>query len=250
MAAWSARARIETSAREATDPADAGHALNRYRVPMIELYVSHGADVNTLWHGRFPCILAPCESSVPTALRNSCSEHGADPLRSRPWVQEFGRPSLPRNSFRLGHRLVARPPVRSRDLHGRCSFSMQSPDEVRRARRGGPAPRPAGSSWRTWWTLVPALVESCASPEFGPGMSRRRRLVLQGEELLVAAEFGSPAAVALLLDRGADVNARATRRSARVGGQTAIFHAVDPVRRCGFAVTQLRSSVVQTLPFA
>jgi len=42
----------------------------------------------------------------------------------------------------------------------------------------------------------------------------------------VAAEFGVLDAARLLLDRGADVNARATVDDALVGGQTAIFHAV------------------------
>jgi hypothetical protein len=34
-------------------------ALNAYRIPMMELLVSHGADVNALWHGHFPIIFAP-----------------------------------------------------------------------------------------------------------------------------------------------------------------------------------------------
>jgi len=35
-------------------------ALNGYRIPMMELLVSHGADVNALWHGHSP-------SSLPLA---------------------------------------------------------------------------------------------------------------------------------------------------------------------------------------
>jgi hypothetical protein len=35
-------------------------ALNAYRIPMMELLVSHGADVNALWHGHF-------QSSLPRA---------------------------------------------------------------------------------------------------------------------------------------------------------------------------------------
>jgi ankyrin repeat protein len=54
----------------------------------------------------------------------------------------------------------------------------------------------------------------------------------------VAAEYGNPAAVALLLDRGADVNARATVDEAGVGGQTAIFHAVTQFDDGGLPVTQ------------
>ena len=47
------------------------------------------------------------------------------------------------------------------------------------------------------------------------------------------------AAAALLLDRGADVNARATVDEAGVGGQTAIFHAVTQFDDGGLPVTQL-----------
>ena len=55
----------------------------------------------------------------------------------------------------------------------------------------------------------------------------------------LAAEYGNVAAVALLLDRGADVNARATVDEAGIGGQTAIFHAVTQFDDGGLPVTQL-----------
>jgi hypothetical protein len=53
-------------------------ALNEYRLPMMELLVSHGADVNALWHGHFPIIFAPCESLDPAALK-WLLDHGANP---------------------------------------------------------------------------------------------------------------------------------------------------------------------------
>jgi ankyrin repeat protein len=55
----------------------------------------------------------------------------------------------------------------------------------------------------------------------------------------VAAEYGHLAAAALLLDRGADVNARATVDEAGIGGQTAIFHAVTQFNDDGLPITQL-----------
>jgi ankyrin repeat protein len=55
----------------------------------------------------------------------------------------------------------------------------------------------------------------------------------------MAAEYGNLAALALLLDRGADVNARATVDDASVGGQTAIFHAVTQFDDDGSPATQL-----------
>ena len=37
-------------------------ALNGYRIPMMEMLVAHGADVNARWHGNFPIIFASCEA--------------------------------------------------------------------------------------------------------------------------------------------------------------------------------------------
>jgi ankyrin repeat protein len=57
--------------------------------------------------------------------------------------------------------------------------------------------------------------------------------------LHVATEFGNVEAARLLLDRGADVNARATVDDAGVGGQTAIFHAVTQFGDRGLPIAQL-----------
>src|SRR6266849_5751747 len=53
-------------------------ALNGDRIPMMELLVSHGADVNARWHGNFPIIFAPCEAVDPAALK-WLVDHGANP---------------------------------------------------------------------------------------------------------------------------------------------------------------------------
>ena len=45
---------------------------------MMEVLVSHGADVNALWHGHFPIIFSPCESLDPAALK-WLLDHGANP---------------------------------------------------------------------------------------------------------------------------------------------------------------------------
>ena len=55
----------------------------------------------------------------------------------------------------------------------------------------------------------------------------------------VAAEYSHLAAAALLLDRGADVNARAAVDEAGVGGHTALFHAVTQFDDGGLPVAQL-----------
>ena len=85
----------------------------------------------------------------------------------------------------------------------------------------------------------PALVNTRFS-ELDCGQTGGRNLLLQGGTLLhVAAEYCNLEAAALLLDRGADVNARATVDEAGVGGQTAIFHAVTQFEDGGLPVTQL-----------
>jgi ankyrin repeat protein len=77
-------------------------------------------------------------------------------------------------------------------------------------------------------------------PELDCGQTRGRSMLLQGGTLLhVAAEFGNVAAIALFLDRGAEVNARAAIDGAGVGGQTAIFHAVTQFDDDGLPATQL-----------
>jgi hypothetical protein len=83
----------------------------------------------------------------------------------------------------------------------------------------------------------PGLVSRRFS-ELDCGQTGGRNLLLQGGTH-VAAEYGNPAAAALLLDRGADVNARATVDEDGVGGQTAIFHAVTQFDDEGVPVAQL-----------
>ena len=65
-------------------------------------------------------------------------------------------------------------------------------------------------------------------------------LTLKGATLLhVAAEYQNLEAIRLLLDLGADVNARATVDDAGVRGQTAIFHAVTQREDAGVPVVKL-----------
>lgn len=57
--------------------------------------------------------------------------------------------------------------------------------------------------------------------------------------LHLAAEYGNVEAARLLLDRGADINARATLDESEIGGQTPIFHAVTQFGDWGLPVAQL-----------
>jgi ankyrin repeat protein len=85
----------------------------------------------------------------------------------------------------------------------------------------------------------PALL-SARFAELDLGATGGRMLTLTRATLLhVAAEYRNLDAINLLLDRGADVNARASIDDRGVGGQTAIFHAVTQADGGGVAVARL-----------
>ena len=77
-------------------------------------------------------------------------------------------------------------------------------------------------------------------PNLDFGTTGGRMLTLRGATLLhVAAEYGNLAAVESLLDRGADVNARAALDPSGVGGQTPVFHAVTQLADAGLPMVRL-----------
>jgi hypothetical protein len=202
---------------------------------MMELLVSHGADVNALWHGHFPIIFAPCESMDPAALK-WLLDHGASPNCRDPRQSAAGHPfpGTALDYLVAGH-------TRSVERLSACiDLLLQAGGETKYdapavlALLRGRLDRLAEQI-----DADPALVNRRFS-ELDCGMSGGRRLTLHGGTLLhVAAEYGNLAAAALLLDRGADVNARATVDDAGVSGHTAIFHAVTQFDDGGLPVTQL-----------
>jgi hypothetical protein len=187
------------------------------RVPMMELLVSYGADVNAEWHGGFPIIFSPCESVDPVALK-WLLDHGANPNCDSPhrtypgtaldYVIGTYERSPERLSACIDVLLAA---------GGTTRYNVPGVLEVLRRRLDELAER----------LDADAELADRRFPELDFGSTGARRLLLQGATLLhVAAEFGIVEAGQLLLDHGADVNARATVDDAGVGGQTAIFHAV------------------------
>jgi ankyrin repeat protein len=210
-------------------------ALNGYRIPMMELLVSCGADVNALWHGHFPIIFAPCESLDPAALE-WLLDHGANP-NCRDHGYRISGHSYPGTALDYIVASYARSPERL----STCIDILLAAGGV--TRYDAPAVlqllRGRLDSLAELIDADPALVSRRFS-ELDCGMSGGRLLTLQGGTLLhVAAEYRDLAAVALLLGRGADVNARATFDQDGVGGQTAIFHAVTQYDDRGLPVTQL-----------
>ncbi len=204
-------------------------ALVGLRIPMMELLVRNGADVNAEWNGYFPILFAPCETVDPQALK-WLLDHGANPHCAK-----AGR-KYPDNALDY----VIGTYSRSAKL-GECIDTLLEAGCVSRRN-------------------VPALVEMLrgridllaqqldTNPELAHrrfaeldfGTTACRRLSLRGSTLLhVAAEYGNVDAVRLLLDRGADVNVKALIDESGVGGQTPVFHAATQFNDWGLMVIEL-----------
>ena len=210
-------------------------ALASYRIPMMELLVSHGADVNALWHGHFPILFAPCEALDPVSLK-WLLDHGANP-NCRDHGYEISGHAYPGSALDCLIAGYARSVERLSaciDLllqaGGETRYNMPAVLAVLRGRL---------DDLVKLMDAEPGVVNQ-PFPELDCGQTGGRSLLLQGGTLLhVAAEYGNVAAVAVLLDHGADVNARATVDEAGIGGQTAIFHSVTQFGDDGVLVTKL-----------
>ena len=204
-------------------------ALSRQRIPMMELLVSHGADVNAEWHGEYPVIFAACEAVDPVTLK-WLLDRGANPNCDKPLRAHQG----------TALDYVVGAYVRSPDLGacidillsagGRTKYDAPVVLELLRGRLDGV---------KEYLRDDPELV-SARFDGLDCGATGGRLLTLRGATLLhVAAEYGSVDGIRLLLSQGADVNGRATVDDAGVGGQTPIFHAVTQLDDHGVLTTQL-----------
>ena len=204
-------------------------ALVDIRVPMMELLVSCGADVNAEWNGYYPIIFAPCETVQPIPLK-WLLDHGANPNCARP-----GR-KYPDSALDFVIASYSRTP-----RVAECIEMLLHAGAATRYRNRPVLDliRNRLDSLREQLDADPSLIHRrFADLDFGS--TGARRLTLQGATLLhVAAEYGNVEAASLLLDRGADVNARAEIDASGVGGQTPIFHAATQFYDYGLLVLDL-----------
>jgi len=197
-------------------------SLNGSRTPMMKLLVQHGADVNAAWHGSYPIIFAPCETLDPTALA-WLLRHGADPnCGDEPAWQSLGK-SHPGTAldYLLGKYIRDRESLNAsidllRDAGG--SSRYDEPGVIATVRGDC-------DSVKGLLQGDPSLIDR-RYPALNIGTTAGRMLTLKGATLLhVAAEFGQVEVARLLLDFGADVNARALTDADGQGCQSPIFHA-------------------------
>jgi ankyrin repeat protein len=204
-------------------------ALFGHRIPMMELLLSHGADVNAEWNGYFPIIFSPCETVEPAPIQ-WLLEHGANPNCAKPG-RKYPGTALDYVIGTYG---------RSNQL-GACMDILLNAGGVTRHNVPPVLDLLRGRLNQLEEKIHsdPALVHQRFA-ELDFGVTGRRLLTLRGTTLLhVAAEYGNVEAAQLLLERGADVNARASVDESGIGGQTPLFHAVTQFGDWGLAVAQL-----------
>jgi ankyrin repeat protein len=189
-------------------------ALDDSRIPMMELLVAHGADVNAVWGGHYPVVLGPCETFAPRALRWMI-DHGAD-------LQAAARYSSPVGMIICIYSRNAEGKHACLEIIGEAGFAL--PDTPVMAVHRGRL-----DLLREHLDRDPSLLERrftfgevfAVETEGEPGDAFPATPVSGVTLLHLALEFDDIDVARWLIERGADVNARATG-----DGHTPLFHTV------------------------
>ena len=195
-------------------------ALADMRIPMMELLVAHGVNVNALWDGHYPIICAPCETLAPRALK-WLLDHGADPHAAS---RDYGSPLS---------MLVC---TYSRNTKGKhaclevfADAGFDLPDTPAMAFHRGRIDLLEAHLDRLPSLLDQRFEESEIFPaELGikPGDGLHVTPVQGGTLLHMAIEYDDIEIAQWLIERGADVNATAMLDADGFGGHTPLFHTV------------------------
>lgn len=192
-------------------------ALDDSRVPMMELLVANGADVNAVWGGHYPIVLGPCETYAPGALK-WLLDHGAD-------LQAAARYSDPVGMIICIYSRNPKSKSACLEIIGESGFAL--PDTpvmaLHRGRLdllGEHLDREPGLLNRRFTYGEVFAVES----EGEPGDAYPATPVAGVTLLHLAVEFDDIDMARWLIERGADVDARAIVGGAE--GHTPLFHAV------------------------
>jgi ankyrin repeat protein len=195
-------------------------ALAEMRIPMMELLVANGADVNARWNGRYPIICAPCETLAPQALK-WLLDHGADP---RVRAQDYGSPI---------EMLICTYSRNARGKHACLEVLADAgfilPDTPAMAFHRGRIDLLEAHLERDPSLLAHQFDEREIFPpalgiQTGDGL---HVTPVQGTTLLhLAIEYDDIDLARWLIERGADVNAKAALDAVGFGGHTPLFHTV------------------------
>jgi ankyrin repeat protein len=195
-------------------------ALSDERIPMMELLVGHGANVNAVWNGYYPIICGPCECLAPGALKWLLA-HGANP---RVMSSKYGAPI----AMVIGT-YDRRASAKHACLEVFAQHGFALPDTPCMALHRGRIDLLAEHLQRDRRLLARRFTEQeIFPPELGLGPGDGLHLTpVTGTTLLhLAIEYDDLEVAEWLLDSGAGADATASVDADGFGGHTPLFHAV------------------------
>jgi ankyrin repeat protein len=200
-------------------------ALSDRRIPMMELLVEYGANVNAHWNGSYPIICAPCETLAPQSLK-WLIQHGAD-INAR--SDAYGS-CVPMLVCTYGRNPAGKHACLEVFAEAGYNFPDTAPMAIHRGRI---------DLLELCLARDPSILNRpFAETEIHPaqlGIKPGDGLhcaPLAGATLLhMAVEYQETTMARWLIDHGADVNARAALDADGFGGHTPLFHTTVTLER-------------------
>jgi beta-lactamase regulating signal transducer with metallopeptidase domain/ankyrin repeat protein len=193
-------------------------ALDDTKLPMTELLVAHGADVNAVWGGSYPIILAPLEAFAPRTLQ-WLLDRGAD-------LHAAAKHCCPIEMLTCIYSRRPKDKAACLEIIGAAGFPL--PDNPMMALH-----RSRLDLLQEHLDRDPSLLERrftyreiFFNLEGAAGDAYPATPVTVGTLLHLALEFDDIDLARWLIERGADVNARAAIDTEGFGGHTPLFHTV------------------------